>query len=192
MLRTIGEKPIRSTTSALLEIAPFLEDDELVELTADAMAKVADAAAIPTLRKSLAQKNIPGKIVAIRGLSKAAGRSARDELRTLYRDSNPRIVLAAAHGSPSKRIEAVSKSSLGYSRLRTSPFVRVPYKCFVPRRARSWRLNPFRKPDEQKAEIDAWKTWLTTHSQTAELKPPLKLSPLSEDLGSGSGGALFI
>ena len=185
VLRTIAEKPIPTTTSALLEIAPFLEDDELVDLAADAMAKVADAGAIPILRKSLAQKNVPVRIVAIRGLSKAAGRSARDELRTLYRDSNPRIVLAAAHALA----EQADRSCLNVLvQLLKANDVAVRARSLQVLRAatnQKLALNPFRKPDEQKAEIDAWKTWLTAHGQTAELKPPLKLSPLSEDLDRG-------
>jgi hypothetical protein len=185
VLRTIGEKSIGNTTSALLEVAPFLEDDELAGLAADAMAKVADAEAIPTLRKSLAENIVPVRIIAIRGLSKAAGRSARDELRTLYLDSNPRIVLAAAHALAEQADRSCLKVLV---QLLGAEDVAVRARAVQVLRASTNQkiaLNPFRKPDEQKSELDAWKTWLAAHGETVQLQRPLKLSALSEDLDRG-------
>ena len=185
VLRTIGDKPIGNTTSILLEVSPFLESDDRVDLAADAMAKVADAGAVSILRKSLAEKSVPARIVAIRGLSKAAGPSAQDELRAHYRDSNPRIVLAAAHGLA----EQADRSCLEVLvKLLAAEDVAVRARALQVLRASTNQklvFNPYRKPQEQKAELEAAKTWLATYGQTVQLQHPLKLKPLLEDLATG-------
>jgi len=185
VLRSIRDKPIRKTTSLILEVTPFLDDTGLSDVAADAVAAVAEPDDIPLLRRSIDHKNTAVQVAAIRGLGKAAGRSANSELQVLCRHDDSRVVLAAAHALAAQADRAalpvlveLLSSTDECVRVRGVQILRALTK-------QSFAYNPYVQSDDQKPKLERWNTWLGEDGLTAPLHVPLQLQPLSEDLAFG-------
>lgn len=184
VLRTIAARKIQGTTTILLETAPFL-DDGLLMLAGDVAASVALPSDAPLLRKSMGDKTVAVRVVAIRGLVTAAGDAALPELRAQLRAADTWVALAAAQALAEKADRACLEVLVQLTvadkldvRVRAVQVLRAATK-------QSFAENPYRTPHEQQAEFAKWKSWLAQNGASAKLYSPLEIAPLPEDLGAG-------
>jgi hypothetical protein len=186
LLHSIERHEVVGTASVLLESAPWFQDDELVGLAADAIAKAVRPDDLPAIRAALAEDSIASRIVAIRGLGKAGGSAALADLRTLAAsEKTPRLRLAIANafaeqGDPSCLAMLIEFLASEDVRIRTRA-----EQILRAATGKNFGFNPFVNREEQDKPIASWKAWLTEHGVTAKLQVPLVIKPLPEDLSNG-------
>jgi hypothetical protein len=180
----IRAKPIPGVTSVLLETLPFLGSSREVYAAQEALMATVRAEDGPVLRKALESENVTVKAAALRGLARV-DKDPVPQLRSLLRDGQPGVVLAAAHALAERGDRAALPVLIDLLQADQETIRARSVQILRAWTGQRFTLDPFEDPASQKEQRARWSGWLAREGNTARLHHPLSLTPLPEDLDQG-------
>ena len=180
-LRTIEEKELQGIVDELIRVVPLCDQEHLRFAIRQAIQASASKADSALLKSSLDSENHQIRLAAIASIGKVEKENAGPVLLPFLQDKNEQIQLATARALANVG-NRKSLSSLIKLCGSTNPNIRSISSLTLRQLTdESFGFIAYSKPDDRKAALEKWKTWLADKGSTAKLKFPLK--PFS---GSGS------
>ena len=172
-INMLRQKKTPGGASAVLSIAPLIEDDYLILAAThsiDATATKDDAAA---LRSALESGTPAAQLMSIRAFGRVSAESAKPSLTKLLESGDDRVRLAAARALAN----AGERSSMEtLVTLLDSKDAKIRMRSHQSLRALTGQkidFAPEGKPEDRAKSIDAWRQWVRAEGATAKLTLPL-------------------
>ena len=172
-LNAIRERKPRNVTTAILAIAPLLEEDHLLTSAAQALDAAATKNDNEPLQAALSSHNPVSQLVAMRAAARLAPETSRQSLEKLKASSDDRVRLAAARLLANAGDRKVLETFVA---LLSSDNSRVRARSHQALRSLTGQQITFYaegKAEERNKTIEAWKKWLSAEGATAKLRLPL-------------------